>query len=109
MTCFNGELADTHPPFPATSNAVCVDKYDPNVKTIEYSAEDDKILEQWLREKIGTCWHSLYDSSVRFGLIVRGTAAMKQEKDGGVVDKDLNVYGTRNLKVAGKGFGLWVC
>ena len=26
---------------------------------------------------------------------------MKLKEDGGVVDKDLNVYGTKNLKVAG--------
>jgi hypothetical protein len=59
MFSFNGEVADTHPPFPATSHVVCIDKYDPNIKNIEYSAEDDKILEQWLKEKIETCWHSL--------------------------------------------------
>jgi hypothetical protein len=32
---------------------------------------------------------------------------MKLKEDGGVVDKDLNVYGTKNLKVAGMSFGDW--
>lgn len=61
MESFDGEVAATHPPFRVDSKAVCTDKYDPDVKTIEYSKEDDKILEQWLREKIETCWHSLYN------------------------------------------------
>jgi len=60
MTSFDGEVEDTHPPFPVISKAACIDKYDPDIKMIEYSAEDDKILQQWVREKIGTCWHSLY-------------------------------------------------
>ena len=30
-----------------------------------------------------------------------GTCAMMERDQGGVVDKDLNVYGTKNLKVAG--------
>jgi hypothetical protein len=30
-----------------------------------------------------------------------GTCAMMELDQGGVVDKDLNVYGTKNLKVAG--------
>lgn len=34
-------------------------------------------------------------------LMGRGTCAMKPRELGGVVDKDLNVYGTVNLKVAG--------
>jgi hypothetical protein len=31
----------------------------------------------------------------------RGTCAMKPRQEGGVVDKDLNVYGTSHLKIAG--------
>ena len=30
-----------------------------------------------------------------------GTCAIMERDQGGVVDKDLNVYGTKNLKVAG--------
>jgi GMC oxidoreductase len=32
---------------------------------------------------------------------LRGTCAMKPRDKGGVVDKDLNVYGTQRLKIAG--------
>jgi GMC oxidoreductase len=35
-------------------------------------------------------------------LIQLGTCAMKPRQQGGVVDPRLNVYGTQNLKVAGK-------
>src|SRR5271155_798650 len=31
----------------------------------------------------------------------RGTCAMKSRHEGGIVDKDLNVYGTSSLKIAG--------
>jgi alcohol oxidase len=54
---------------------------------IKYSAEDDKIIEQFIRENVGTTWHSL------------GTCAMRPFQDGGVVDKDLNVYGVQGLKL----------
>ena len=39
----------------------------------------------------------------------RGTAPMKLREEGGVVDKDLNVYGTSHLKVAGMRPALEVC
>lgn len=45
---------------------------------------------QWMRENIGTTWHSM------------STNPMKAREIGGVVDARLNVYGTSNLKVAGE-------
>jgi alcohol oxidase len=58
------------------------------VENLVYTEEDNKAIEQWVREKVGTTWHSL------------GTLAMKPREQGGVVDKNLNVYGVENLKVA---------
>jgi alcohol oxidase len=58
------------------------------VKDIEYSKEDDEAIEDWIRGKLNTTWHSL------------GTCAMKPKEKGGVVDKNLSVYGTKGLKVA---------
>ncbi len=89
---YRGELAAFHPPFPADSKAACV-TLDAELDTatledLEYSPEDDKILEQFLRENINTTWHSV------------GTAKMAPREQLGVVDKDLNVYGVKGLKLA---------
>ncbi|KAL2045882.1 hypothetical protein ABVK25_011985 [Lepraria finkii] len=47
-------------------------------------------IEKWLREVIGTAWHSSL-----------GTARMAPRETNTVfVDKDLNVYGVSGLKVA---------
>lgn len=54
---------------------------------IVYSKEDDKAIEQWVREHTETTWHSL------------GTCAMRKRDDMGVVDERLDVYGVQNLKV----------
>ncbi|GAW13347.1 hypothetical protein ANO14919_027300 [Xylariales sp. No.14919] len=89
---YRGELTAFHPPFSAQSKAV----YTPvdaeqdrtNLQDLEYSAEDDKVIEQFLRENINTTWHSL------------GTAKMAPREQLGVVDKDLNVYGVKGLKLA---------
>jgi alcohol oxidase len=58
------------------------------ITDILYSVEDDTVIEEWIRSKLATTWHSL------------GTCAMKPQADGGVVDGNLNVYGTAGLKVA---------
>ncbi|KAH0542706.1 hypothetical protein FGG08_002941 [Glutinoglossum americanum] len=55
---------------------------------IEYDAEDDEAIAQFVRENISTTFHSM------------GTCAMKPLEEGGVVDKHLNVYGVSGLKVA---------
>jgi choline dehydrogenase-like flavoprotein len=90
---YRGELATSHPPFPAHSQAACttLDSEPGDAETVtdlEYSPEDDKILEQFLRENINTTWHSL------------GTAKMAPREQKGVVDRDLNVYGVKGLKLA---------
>ncbi|KAI3325464.1 GMC oxidoreductase [Xylariaceae sp. AK1471] len=97
-TFYRGELAASHPPFPADSKAACitVDATNGNatgnagtdIQDLEYTPEDDKILEQFLRENINTTWHSL------------GTAKMAPREQNGVVDKYLNVYGVKGLKIA---------
>ncbi|KAI1493775.1 GMC oxidoreductase-domain-containing protein [Biscogniauxia mediterranea] len=107
MASYRGEVAGCHPPFAAGSRAACVrlDVAGANpfaaveaeeaaegkkhvVADIEYSAEDDAVLAQWLRENIQTTWHSL------------GTAKMAPRGELGVVDEHLSVYGVRGLKVA---------
>jgi len=55
---------------------------------VQYSAEDDKAIEQATREVVGTTWHSL------------GTCKMKPRDKKGVVGPDLNVYGVKRLKLA---------
>ncbi|KAI0104647.1 GMC oxidoreductase [Nemania sp. FL0031] len=88
---YRGEFAALHPPFPADSQAACITFDEPrdtaDLKDIEYTAEDDKILEQSLREYVETTWHSI------------GTAKMAPREQKGVVDGDLNVYGVKGLKV----------
>jgi len=90
---YRGEFAPGHPPFPATSAAACIETDGPltDVKDIVYSAEDDMIIEKWLRENVSSTWHSL------------GTCKMAPREDGGVVDASLSVHGVQGLKVADLG------
>lgn len=93
MPIFRGELATNHPSFPSGSKAAVVEKADGPIITddssrIEYSAEDDKAIEQKIREVLSTTWHSL------------GTCKMAPREKNGVVDKDLNVHGVKGLKLA---------
>jgi alcohol oxidase len=87
---YKGELELGHPKFPEGSAAAlhsgALDT--DGLKDIEYSAEDDAAILSWIRGNLSTTWHSL------------GTCAMKPREAGGVVDGDLNVYGTVGLKVA---------
>lgn len=87
---YRGELAAGHPKFPAGSKAAVIETDTPltDVKDLEYSAEDDKAIEQWLRENVNTTWHSL------------GTCKMAPRDQDGVVDANLNVYGVKGLKLA---------
>lgn len=95
MPIFRGELASTHPKFPAGSKAAVVEVADgplygedDNDSRIEYSEEDNKAIEQRIREVLSTTWHSL------------GTCKMAPREKAGVVDGNLNVYGVKNLKLA---------
>ncbi|CAL8584882.1 hypothetical protein XPA_010465 [Xanthoria parietina] len=93
MPIFRGELAATHPRFPEGSKAAVIEKADGPVmmaddERIEYSAEDDKAIDQRVREILSTTWHSL------------GTCKMAPRDRKGVVDGDLSVHGVRGLKVA---------
>jgi choline dehydrogenase-like flavoprotein len=91
MGVYRGEVAAAHPPFPAGSKAAPVDGPLPKnacVTDIEYTPEDDAVLEKWLRENVGTTWHSL------------GTCKMAPREQYGVVDANLSVYGVQGLKIA---------
>jgi alcohol oxidase len=118
MDAFRGELASHHPHFHPASPAAAKDidietakqllphaltvgihmgtwhrpsqpyNADKLHEDIKYTEEDDRAIDDWIADHVETTWHSL------------GTCAMKPEKEGGVVDARLNVYGTQNLKVA---------
>lgn len=90
MQLYRGEVAISHPPFPAGSQAACIEIDAPltNVQDIQYSAEDEAMLEKWLRERVETTWHSL------------GTCKMAPREKMGVVDANLGVYGVGRLKIA---------
>jgi choline dehydrogenase-like flavoprotein len=90
MQTYRGEFAPGHPPFPASSKAACVETQGPlvDVQDIEYTAEDDAILEKWLRENVSTTWHSV------------GTCKMAPRDKKGVVDNRLRVYGVEALRIA---------
>ncbi|KAJ8482000.1 hypothetical protein ONZ51_g5643 [Trametes cubensis] len=91
LPSYRGEVAARHPVFPANSKAAAGARSGPvpvSAPDLEYTSEDDRILEDYIRQAVGTAWHSL------------GTCAMKKREDGGVVDSRLNVYGVEGLKVA---------
>lgn len=91
MTCFRGEVASDHPQFPEDSAASCKKTEGPipiDAPDIVYTPEDDKAIEEYIRNRVQTTWHSL------------GTCAMKPRDQGGVVDARLNVYGVSRLKIA---------
>lgn len=91
---FRGEVAVGHPKFSPESKAALVEDNSATgwnvaeVQDLEYTAEDDKAIEQYLRENIQTTWHSL------------GSCKMAPREEMGVVDGELNVYGVQNLKLA---------
>lgn len=90
MEVYRGEWAPSHPPFPTQSAAKSIETGEAprDVKDIEYTAEDDEVIEKWLRENVSTTWHSM------------GTCKMAPREKGGVVDPSLSVYGVEGLKVA---------
>lgn len=90
MQTYRGEVISCHPPFPAWSKAVCIETDAPlvDVKNIEYTPEDDAILEKWLRQNVETTWHSA------------GTCKMAPLQNGGVVDANLRVHGVQGLGIS---------
>lgn len=90
MPMFRGEIAAGHPQFAEGSAAACaaVDGPLKDVENIKYSADDDRAIEQWIRENVNTTWHSI------------ATCKMAPREENGVVDGKLNVWGTKGLKLA---------
>lgn len=90
MDTYRGEVASGHPPFAPESMAAIVATVTPltHVEDIKYTAEDDVVLKQWLKENVTTTWHSM------------GTNRMASRESGGVVDKNLGVHGLEALKIA---------
>ncbi|KDQ20459.1 hypothetical protein BOTBODRAFT_124058 [Botryobasidium botryosum FD-172 SS1] len=90
MACYRGEFAQNHPQFSKESAAFCRETRPVDIEApdIQYSEEDDKVIEEYVRKFVVTAWHSL------------GTCAMKPREQGGVLDARLNVYGVEGLKVA---------
>ncbi|KAK8913194.1 Alcohol oxidase [Metarhizium anisopliae BRIP 53293] len=97
--CYDGEMAVGHPQFREGSKAALSDKKPADglftsledrrrLPPIEYDAEDDAAIEHWIRGHMNTTWHSL------------GTCKMAPREHKGVVDENLNVYGTEGLKLA---------
>lgn len=92
---YRGEYAPSHPRFRKGSRAAVVELERPlfevgkrgEVVDIEYDEEDDTEIDEFLRNRTETTWHSL------------GTNKMAPREEMGVVDKSLNVYGATGLKV----------
>ncbi|RDX47581.1 alcohol oxidase-like protein [Lentinus brumalis] len=90
MPSYRGEVIGGHPDFPKGSKATASLHDGPfpiSEPDIVYTAEDEKALEDYIRQVVSTAWHSL------------GTCAMKPRDNNGVVDSRLNVYGVDGLKV----------
>ncbi|GAA6002775.1 hypothetical protein JCM10207_007670 [Rhodosporidiobolus poonsookiae] len=119
MDAYRGELASHHPHFHPSSPAAAKDidlvtakqllpnslsagihmgtwsrpqephaSRKPVKEDLVYSEDDIKAIDDWVADHVETTWHSL------------GTCAMKPRDQGGVVDNNLNVYGTKGLKIA---------
>lgn len=96
MDCFRGEVATWHPKFDKDSAAAIVATNGPlpdAVENIVYSPKDDAAIEEFVRQRVDTTWHSM------------GTCKMKPRKNGGAVDEKLGVYGVKGLKVADLSIG----
>jgi alcohol oxidase len=95
MDHYCGALRVGHPSFAKNSKAGFDFVDDQDRKSgvhmqIQYSKEDDEAIETFIRQNVGTAWHSL------------GTCAMRPREEGGVVDRQLKVHGVQALKVVGK-------
>ncbi|KAI0156748.1 alcohol oxidase-like protein [Hypoxylon sp. FL1284] len=90
LESYRGEIAELHPPFSLGSKAACAATSGPlgDVVDIEYTADDDAIIDRWVHEHVDTAWHPV------------GSCKMLPRENMGAVDPALNVYGVENLKVA---------
>ncbi|CAI6334793.1 unnamed protein product [Periconia digitata] len=97
MTSYRGEVEILHPKFAPGSNAAVgrleddgegKDRGMEDLEDIVYTAQDDEVIKQWVRENVGTTWHSM------------GTCRMGKDAGEAVVDRELNVFGVEGLKVA---------
>ncbi|KAI1357250.1 alcohol oxidase [Xylaria arbuscula] len=97
MSLFRGELQAGHPPFLEGSKAAIVafdegstgDDLTTDLQgNIEYSAEDDAVIDKWVCDNVSSTWHS------------SGTCKMAPRDQHGVVDQYLSVYGVEGLKLA---------
>ncbi|KAF8997719.1 GMC oxidoreductase-domain-containing protein [Cyathus striatus] len=89
---YRGEYVPENPVFPNESEAKRSHDRSPvdiRAPDIVYSVEDNLVIEQYIKQRVRTGWHSL------------GTCAMKPRQESGVVDSHLNVYGVKGLKVVG--------
>ena len=91
MSVYRGELAMTHPAFATDSKAACVELQGPpaaSIQNIEYTAEDDSAIEEWLRNNIATTWHSA------------GTCKLLPLDRNGLIDANLSAHNVTGLKIA---------
>ncbi|TFY61094.1 hypothetical protein EVJ58_g4718 [Rhodofomes roseus] len=91
MPLYCGEYLPDHPQFRDISQASCSAEGQSvavDAPPLQYTAEDDKAIDDHTRRAVQTSWHSL------------GTCAMRPREQDGVVDAKLNVYGVTGLKVA---------
>ncbi|RCI07623.1 hypothetical protein L249_1675 [Ophiocordyceps polyrhachis-furcata BCC 54312] len=91
MPMYRGEMAHCHPPFAAGSAAASIKLDGPlpaDAPEIHYSAEDEVVLEKWLRENVLSTWHPL------------GTCKMLPREEGGVVDPGLGGLKIADLSIA---------
>lgn len=81
--------ADKHDPNHVTSSHINV-----YGKNIQYTEEDDKAIEKYIKEHVETTWHCLGTNSMA------PKEGNKNAPEGGVLDPRLNVHGVKGLKVA---------
>lgn len=95
---YKGEVSALHPLFPKGSAAATGDHAGHDfasseeraaLEPIQYSTEDDRAIEDFVREHATSMRHSM------------GTCRMAPQHEGGVVDGSLAVYGIEGLKIAG--------
>ncbi|KAI1390620.1 putative alcohol oxidase [Hypoxylon trugodes] len=84
MGVCRGEVSAFHPTFPPGSKA----RIETGTETLEYSEEDDRIIEQFIHDHVDSTWHPI------------GTCKLAPREKLGVVDSALSVYGVQGLKIA---------